>query len=84
MVAHHNSRPYSYREGVEEIGELLDKIGVRNFYVVGHSHGATWSLQIAAGLGGKDGRVLGAAHISRVTFTTQQHPKKARRSSKRS
>ena len=38
--------PYLFRDGVPEIGEFLDKIGVGKFYVVGHSAGAGWALQV--------------------------------------
>ena len=31
-----------------EIGEFLDKIGVGKFYVVGHSAGGGWALQVVA------------------------------------
>ena len=57
--------PYLFGDGVPEIGELMDKIGVEKFFVVGHSAGGPWALQVAAGLGnGDEGRVLGAASIS--------------------
>jgi len=57
--------PYLFADGVPEIEELLDMIGVGEFYVVGHSAGACWALQVAALLGGGDqGRVLGVASIS--------------------
>ena len=54
--------PYLFADGVPEIAELLDKIGVDKFYVVGHSAGAGWAVQVAAGLGVD--RVLGAATVS--------------------
>ena len=38
--------PYLFADGVPEIGEFLDKIGVDKFYVVGHSAGAGWALQV--------------------------------------
>lgn len=57
--------PFGFKEVVSEIGELLDKVGVDRFYVVGHSIGGGVALQVAAGLGsGDNGRVLGCASIS--------------------
>ena len=38
--------PYLFRDGVPEIEEFLDKIGVDKFFVVGHSAGAGWALQV--------------------------------------
>ena len=38
--------PYLFRDGVPEIEEFLDKIGVGKFFVVGHSAGAGWALQV--------------------------------------
>lgn len=52
---------YGFIDCVTEIEEILNKVGVDKFYVVGHSSGGTLALQIAAGLGD---RVLGVASIS--------------------
>ena len=38
--------PYLFADGVPEIEEFLDKIGVGKFYVVGHSAGGGWALQV--------------------------------------
>ena len=39
--------PYLFRDGVPEIMEFLDQIGiVGKFYIVGHSAGAGWALQV--------------------------------------
>jgi len=54
--------PYTFADGVPEIAELLDKIGVDKFFILGHSAGAGWAVQVAAALG--TDRVLGAATVS--------------------
>mmetsp|Transcript_9649 Transcript_9649/g.12666 ORF Transcript_9649/g.12666 Transcript_9649/m.12666 type:complete len:378 (+) Transcript_9649:37-1170(+) len=66
--------PYLFDEVINEIEEMLDKIDVDKFFVVGHSLGATFAMQVAAGLG--ETRVLGAAYISgQCDFYHQTAPK---------
>ena len=54
--------PYPFSLLVQEIGEFLDKIGVGQFFLVGHSIGGGCAQSVAAGLGAE--RVLACASIS--------------------
>jgi pimeloyl-ACP methyl ester carboxylesterase len=53
--------PFSFGEAVKDYEEFLNNLGIDKFYVVGHSAGAPFALQIATYLGD---RVLGCASIS--------------------
>ena len=69
---------YKFNVGVPEVAELLDSLGIETFFVVGHSMGGAWALQIAAALGP---RVLGCADISGMCdIYHKDAPKEARRS----